>query len=230
MWLEALEGEDGPVTLKRTVINSEGAVVKEEDLDKDVCACCPTAIVKTARGLLVAYRDHTPEDIRDISTIRFENGRWTSSKNLNPDKWKLDACPTNAAAVAASGNRVAISWFTAAQESPRTQAVLSTDGGVTFGKPVQVSTGRSFGYTSIALAGSGDAIVSWLEQGGPDARILVRSVTPAGIAGSVTQVAQGTRRSLGYPKILQAGDETWVAWTSSAAPAKVQTVRLTKAQ
>jgi hypothetical protein len=230
MWLEALHGEDGPVSLKRTVVNNQAVAVKEETIDTDVCACCPTAIVNTAKGLLVAYRDHTKEDIRDISVTRFEGGKWTVPKNINPDQWKLNACPTNAAAAAAKGNQVAISWFTAAQGSPRVQAVFSSDGGVTFGKPVLVSTGRAFGYTSIALddqgGAAGGAIVSWLEQGGADTRILARPVAANGTAGAVTQVAQGSRKALGYPKMLRAGGETWVAWAGSAAPAKVQTVRL----
>jgi hypothetical protein len=226
MWLEALKGEDGPVSLKRTVINNQAAVVKEETLDTDVCACCPTAIVDTAKGLLVAYRDRTKENIRDISVIRFEGGKWSDSKNINPDKWKLDACPTNAAAAAANGNNVAISWFTAAGNSPRVQVVFSSDAGATFTKPVLVSTARSYGYTSIALDDHGGAIVSWLEQGGSDTRIAVRTVAANGTAGPVTQVTQGSRKALGYPKILRVGGETWVAWAGSATPTKVQTVRL----
>ena len=166
VWLEALQGEDAPVTLKRTVVSAEGKVVKEEALDTDVCGCCPTSIVKTARGLLVAYRDHTPQDIRDISVLRFENGQWSAPKNINPDNWKLNACPTNAAAAAAKGDRVAIAWYTGAQNMPREQIVFSSDGGTTFTKPVLLSTGRSFGYTSIALDDQGGALVSWLEQSG----------------------------------------------------------------
>ena len=226
MWLEALKGEDGPVSLKRTVVNNQAAVVKEEAIDTDVCACCPTAIVNTAKGLLVAYRDHTKEDIRDISVVRFEAGKWSASKNINPDQWKLNACPTNAAAAGAKGDQVAISWFTAAGGSPRVQAVFSSDGGVTFGKPVLVSTGRSYGYTSLALDDKGGAIVSWLEEGGSDTRILARDVASNGTLGPVTKVTEGSRKALGYPKILRAGGETWVAWAGSAAPAKVQTVRL----
>ena len=226
MWLEALKGEDGPVSLKRTIVNAQAAVVKEETLDNDVCACCPTAIVNTAKGLLVAYRDRTKENIRDISVIRFEGGKWTDSKNISPDKWKLDACPTNAAAAAAKGDQVAISWFTAAQGNPRVQAVLSSDGGATFGKPILVSTGRAYGYTSIALDEKSGAIVSWLEQGGADTRILARPLAADGTLGAVTQVTEGSRKALGYPKILRAGGETWVAWAGSATPAKVQTVRL----
>jgi len=228
LWLEALKGEDGPVSLKRTVVSGEGKVIKEESLDNDVCTCCPTSVVKTARGLLVAYRDHTPEDIRDISVMRLEGGKWSAAKNINPDKWKINACPTNAAAAAAKGDKVAIAWYTGAGSMPREQIVFSSDGGVTFGKPVLLSTGRSFGYTSIALDEQGGALVSWLEAGGDDARILLRPVSAAGVAGPVVEVAKGSRRSLGYPRILQTGNDTLVAWTSENTSAKVHTARVAK--
>lgn len=227
IWLEALKGEDGPVTLKRTVFTADGKVVKEESIDTDVCQCCPTSIVKTGRGLLIAYRDHTPQDIRDIATIRFENGKWTSSKILNADNWKINACPTNAAAAAAKGDQVAISWYTGAGATPHVQAILSTDGGTTFGKPVMISTGHAFGYTAIASDDQGGAFISWLEQSPKGAKILVRQLTAAGVAGPVTQVAEGGRSTLGYPRILRTGGETWVAW-AGADGAKVQTARLTK--
>lgn len=229
VWLEALKGEDEPSVLKRTVVSSEGKVLKEESLDPDVCTCCPTSIVKTSRGLLVAYRDHTPQEIRDIATIRFENGRWLPSKILNPDKWEINACPVNGASAAAKDNRVAIAWFTEGQDSPRTQLILSGDGGATFGKPIRVSTGNSFGHVSAALDDQGGVFVSWLEEGkdGKGVRLLVLQVTVAGVAGAVTQVAQGTLSSIGYPRLLHAGSETWIAWGNSGT-AKIQTARLTK--
>ena len=229
VWLEALKGEDAPSALKRTVVGSDGKVVKEESLDPDVCTCCPTSIVKTSRGLLVAYRDHTPQDIRDIATIRFENGRWLPSKILSPDKWEINACPVNGASAAAKDNRVAIAWYTEAQDAPRTQLVFSSDGGATFGMPIRVSTGNSFGHVSAALDDQGGAFVSWLEEGqGPEGvRLLVRQVTGAGVAGAVMQVAEGSRSSIGYPRLLHAGSETWIAWGNSGT-AKIQTARLTK--
>jgi hypothetical protein len=229
VWLEALKGEDAPSALKRTVVSNDGKVVKEESLDTDVCTCCPTSIVKTSRGLLVAYRDHTPQEIRDIATIRFENGRWLPSKILIPDKWEINACPVNGASAAAKDNRVAIAWYTEAQDSPRTQLVLSRDGGATFSKPTRVSTGNSFGHVSAALDDQGGAFVSWLEegQGAEGVRLLVRQVTGAGVAGAVNQVAEGSRSSIGYPRLLHAGSETWIAWGNSGT-AKIQTARLTK--
>jgi hypothetical protein len=225
-WLETPQGEDGPAYLMRTIVNGSGKEVREERLDPDVCQCCPTAVARTAKGLLVAYRAHTKEDIRDISVIRYENGRWSPSKNLNPDQWKINACPTNAAAVAAKGDRVAISWYTAGNNSPRVQIAFSADSGATFNKPILVSTGRAFGYTSVAIDDSGNAIVSWLEEGGNGARVLARQVTPAGMAGPVVKVAEGGRMALGYPKVFRSGNDTFLAWGSAREGAKLETARL----
>ncbi len=229
VWLEALKGEDAPSALKRTIVNSYGKAVREESLDSDVCTCCPTSVVKTSRGLLVAYRDHTPQDIRDIATVRFENGRWLRSRILNPDKWEINACPVNGASAAARDNKVAIAWYTESQDSPRTQLLFSGDGGATFGKPIRVSTGNSFGHVSAALDEQGGAFVSWLEEGSgaEGVRLLVRHVTSAGVAGAVTQVAQGLRLSVGYPRLLHAAGETWIAWGNSGT-AKIQTARIAK--
>jgi len=160
--------------------------------------------------------------------VRLEGGKWSAPKNINPDKWKINACPTNAAAAAAKGDKVAIALYTGAGNMPREQIVFSSDGGTTFSKPVLLSTGRSFGYTSIALDEQGGALVSWLEAGGDDARILLRQVSAAGVTGPVVEVAKGSRKSLGYPRILQAGNDTLVAWTSSTTNAKVQTARVGK--
>jgi hypothetical protein len=231
-WLITPKGEDGPAYLMRTAVDASGKEVKEERLDSDVCSCCPTAVAKTPKGLLVVYRSHTPADIRDIAAIRFENGQWLPSKIIHADNWKLNACPINAAAVAARGNHAAISWFTGAQDSPKVQMIFSEDGGASFGKPTIVSTGHAFGYTSVALDDDGGAIVSWLEKasgsGSDDARILVREIAPNGAAGPVLEVAKGGRQSLGYPRICHTKGGTLIVWGTSRPAAKVQVAQLRK--
>ena len=227
IWLEALKGEDAPSVLKRSVVSSEGKIVKEESLDPDVCTCCPTSIAKTARGLLVAYRGHTPQNIRDITVIRFENGRWLPSRVLHPDKWEINACPVNGASVAAKNNRVAIAWFTEADDDARTQMIFSNDGGATFGKSIRVSEGNPLGHVSIALDDNGGAVASWLEEGegGYSSRLMVRVLTSGGVAGPAVSVAEGGKAAIGYPRLLHVGRETWIAWGNSGT-AKIQTARL----
>lgn len=225
-WLKAGADEDGPTALMRTIVDASGKEIREERLAPDVCACCPTAVAKTSKGLLLAYRGHTPEDIRDISVLRFENGRWSQPKNLYADNWHINACPTNAASVASAGDRVAISWFTSAQDRPKTEIAFSSDSGSTFSKPVTVSTGHSFGYTSVVLDDAG-AIVSWLEQGpaGSAARVLIRPIAFAGTAGPVVEVAAGGRMGLGYPRLFHSGGDNFIAWGDSK---QLQTARLKK--
>jgi hypothetical protein len=225
-WLKAGADEEGPTALMRTIVDASGKEVREERLAPDVCACCPTAVAKTSKGLLLAYRGHTSEDIRDISVLRFENGHWSQPKNLYADNWKINACPTNAASVAAAGDKVAIAWFTGAQDSPKTEIAFSTDSGATFSKPTTLSTGRSFGYTS-AVLDDGGAIVSWLEQGtgGGAARVMVRQISFAGAPGPVLQVAEGGRMALGYPRLFHSGADTFIAWGD---PKQLQTARLQK--
>ena len=225
IWLEALKGEDFPSTLKRTMVNGDGAVLKEEIVNPDVCTCCPTSVVKTEKGLLVAYRGHTKQNIRDINISRFEAGKWQAAKVLNADKWEIDACPVNGAAAAAQGNKVAVAWYTESQDKPRTQVMFSADGGAVFGKPTMVSTDYSYGYPSIAMDADGGAIVSWLQEGKGDFNVvLVRKISAAGVAGPVTQVMQGERSVIGYPQLTRVGNETWIAW--GAGKAKVQTARI----
>lgn len=212
LWLWALKGEDGPVTLMRTVVDAEGKEIKEEALDTDVCSCCPTSTVKTSKGILVAYRDHTSKDIRDVAVLRFENGRWSASKIIYADNWEINACPVNAASAAAKDDRVAIAWYTEANDKPKVQLVFSSDAGATFTKPIVLNTGDTLGYASTVLNADGGATVSWIEEGEKTASLMVRSVSPAGVAGPVLRVVEASRTSLGYPRLSRSGNETWVAW------------------
>ncbi len=224
-WLEALKGEDAPVALKRTIVDAAGKEVREETINGDVCGCCPTAVAKTSKGLLLAFRAHSKEDIRDIAVTRLENGKWSAPKIVNADGWEINACPTNAAAVQAKGDHVAVAWFTGAQDKPRELMAFSNDSGSSFTKPVLLSTGHAFGYTSMALDEEGGAIVSWLEQSPEGAKVLVRRVTAAGVAGPVVEVAKGGKMALGYPKLFHNGSDTFVAWGSTKG---VQTASLAK--
>jgi hypothetical protein len=225
-WLETPKGDDGPGYLMRTVVDASGKSIKEERLDDDVCDCCPTAVARTGKGLIVAYRDHTPENIRDIAVLRLENGHWSTSKIVHADNWRLDACPVNAAAIAARGDHIALAWFTGATDPAKVQMLFSDDGGATLGKAIAVSTGPALGNTSLALADDGGAIVSWLERNASgDARLLVREISPAGVAGPVAQVAEGGKTPFGYPRIFHSAAGTFAAWGSGG---KLETAQLRK--
>ena len=74
-------------------------------MDADVCTCCTTSVVETAAGPIAAYRDHQG-GVRDISVVRYLDGRWTPPSTVHRDNWEIDGCPTNGPVLAARGSDV----------------------------------------------------------------------------------------------------------------------------
>jgi len=90
VWLDgrAMKTTD-EMQLRARTIGLDGKLGKEAVLDPRVCECCPTAVVQGADGLpLVAYRDRTKTDVRDISLVRRAGRGWGQSVSLHADGWE----------------------------------------------------------------------------------------------------------------------------------------------
>ncbi len=81
-----------------------------------------------ARGL---SRPFAAEE-RDIAVVRRRDGRWEEPRALPADLWRIEGCPVNGPAVAAHGRRVAVAWFTAADDVPRVRLAFSANAGASF--------------------------------------------------------------------------------------------------
>lgn len=192
---------------------ADGTVVSDTVVDADACTCCPTAAVRTTSGLVAAYRDHTGP-VRDISVVRNVDGRWSSPARVHVDNWTINACPTNGPALAAAGRRVAITWFTAANDVPRVRLAFSADSGVTFGSPLQLDGGNPVGWTGVVMLDDGSAVVSWLEATGKgEGEIRLRRATTDGRIGpSITIAPAKAGRLSGVPQLARVGQDLLVAW------------------
>jgi hypothetical protein len=62
------------------------------------------------------------------------------------------------------------------------------------------------------LNGDGGTSVSWIEEGEKVSRVMVRLVSPSGVAGPPLQISRGSKQSPGYPRLLHTGNDTWIAW------------------
>ncbi len=194
-------------------------------LDDDLCGCCPTAIARTGHGMLAVYRDHLAGDIRDIAVNSFRDGKWSGSRTVHSDGWKLSGCPTNGPAVDADGDRAAVTWFTAAGDDPRVQVAFSSDAGETFSAPIRVDgtgdkvprdkdSGVTYGYASVALTPEG-AIVSWVEKGKVGRSVVARTVSRNGLRSAKMEIASGF--NLGQPNMVRRGEHTLITWTEAVA-------------
>lgn len=207
-------GSGGSMRLQYTTVRADGALGPEVLLDDRTCECCQTAAAVTAQGPVVVYRDRSPEEIRDIYVVRRTGGSWSQPKPVHRDGWEINGCPVNGPAIAAAGDRVAVAWFTAAQEWPRVQVAFSEDAGASFGSPLRVDDGDPVGRASVVWLDDGSVLVSWLERSGEDAAVRVRRVQRGGESGPpVTVAASSAARASGFPRMLRVGDEVIFAWT-----------------
>jgi hypothetical protein len=247
-----LDGRDKATTaLLSTRAPREGSVGAEERVDGRVCDCCQTALVRTSRGLLAAFRDRSEDEVRDVAVARFENGSWSASQVVAPDRWKIDGCPVNGPALAVEGERVALAWFTL-EPAPRVRLAFSRDGARTWQAPFDVHEGRPLGRVDVAFLPAGDAVVSFLEQprakeagasgaatggeagkgegaqgGAPPqgaVRLVLRRVDAAGRRSPLVDAAPTSgARSSGFPRLERAGAALLLAWRDTAEPARIRT-------
>lgn len=221
VWLDGREmksgGGDhghGEMTLRYASIAKDGKIRDEAALDARVCECCQTSAAMTEDGPVVVYRDRSEDEIRDISIQRRVNGRWSGPQTVVRDGWKINGCPVNGPAVAAAGRRVAVAWYTGADDAPQVKFAASEDGGASFAKPLRIDGGHPVGRVGLVMTGDGAAWISWLEKTGSGGEVRVRRIDRKGNAGdSITVAPSGTARSNGFPRMVVANDRLIFAWT-----------------
>jgi hypothetical protein len=167
----------------------------------------------TADGPIVAFRDRSETEIRDIHVSRFENGRWTESKAVHADNWQISSCPVNGPMLSARGRDVAIAWFSGHDKQNRAFVAFSKDAGRTFGVPIRLDDAGTFGRVDIELLSDGSALASWIEIAGEQAEFRVRRVAQTGGRSAPVTVARvESSRASGYPRMAVHGDEVVFAW------------------
>jgi hypothetical protein len=222
---EGADGEhgDAEMTLHHAVLARDGEIGSEALLDPRTCDCCQTAAAQTFMGPVVVYRDRSEDEIRDIAIVRVIGGQWTEPRLVHADQWKIAACPVNGPAISADGEKVAVAWFTAAQDTPRVRVAFSDDAGATFGQPVTVDGGDPTGRVGAELLPDGSVLVSWLETVGEGAEVRVRRVRPDGTMSAHQTVATSSAaRASGFPRMARIGNEIIFAWTEPGDPTQVK--------
>ncbi len=206
----------GAMSVRFGAFDAQWKQTAEVAIDLRVCECCPTAAAMTSEGPVVAFRNRTEDEIRDIYVSRLEKDGWTEPRALHNDGWKIPACPVNGPMLSADGRTVAIAWFTAAGEVGHAFAAFSTDAGRTFGAPIRLDARSAIGRVDIDLLPDGSAVATWIEFASSGSQFTARRVHPSGRTSDIVTVsAIDGARSSGYPRVARAGDELVFAWTES---------------
>jgi len=218
------EDATGDMSLRGAVFDREWKQLSEDAIDLRVCECCPTAAASTSDGVVVAYRDRSDDETRNIAVTRLVGGKWTPPAAVHDDKWQINGCPVNGPALSAAGRQVAIAWFTAPNDEGQARLAFSTDGGAHFGAPIRVDDVASLGRVDVELLLDGSAVVSWMELAEGRASFRFRRIEPNGTRSAAVTVTEiGANRNSGYPRMARRGNELLFAWTGTDGVPQVQT-------
>ena len=233
VWLDGRQFRDGAddneMALMFTSFDGE-RFQDERLLDARICECCQTAMTRTPDGLFVAYRDRSPQEIRDIAFVRYADDEWTAPARLHEDGWQIPGCPVNGPQVTADGQRLAVAWFTASRDEPRVLTVFSNDGGGSFGEALRIDDGQPVGRVDIENVGE-SVVVSWLERiEGGAGEVKLKLVSPSGATGASFSLAKtGSGRVSGFPRMAVFDGDVYVSWTEAYArrgPSRVQVAKV----
>jgi hypothetical protein len=213
VWLDGRETPDEGMTLRSATLNTDGDLSSELLIDDLVCDCCQTDVAVTDAGPVAIYRNRTDEEVRDIYVSRFLDGKWQAGTAISDDGWVISGCPVNGPSIATEGDRVAVAWFTAADNKPKVKAAFSTNAGKSFSKPVEIASRGTSGHVGIAMIDRHSYVISWMESDKDGSyEINLRARTADGQMGRVQTVGR-TSVARNVPQMTRVGDKLILAWT-----------------
>lgn len=204
-----------PMSLRGRLVNANGLMKPDVELDNRVCDCCQTSMTVVDGSPLLVYRDRTDTEVRDISRIGVFDDSFSDPQPVYNDNWKIPGCPVNGPSIASNKNNVVVAWFTAVNDLSMVQVAFSGDGGKTFGMPVQVNKNETLGRVDVVMTSENTAIVSWMENIGNETVIQAMQISPNGTKGFPITISKTTfERAGGFPQLEIAADTLYAAWTN----------------
>lgn len=217
MELNPTDPEGGAMGLWYAEFDGSWSQKAERVVNTRVCECCPTTAVVTDDGVLTAFRDRNPEEIRDISVSRLSGDGWTPATTIHNDNWMIPACPVNGPMLSASGRRVAAAWFTVKNDQGQAYGAFSEDAGRTWTTPIRLDDRGSLGRVDVELLDDGSAVATWVEFADQRAQFKARRIYGSGARSQAMEIASvdGGRAS-GYPRVSRHQQELVFAWAESS--------------
>lgn len=204
----------GRMTLRTATFDAALKRHDETELDTSNCDCCQTTSAVINSDPMLAWRDRTDDEIRDIVTTRRVNGAWQADRVVHADGWHIAGCPVNGPAMSAHKDRVLIAWFTGANDTPSVRIAMGD--GNTFGPMHEIDTGPAvLGRVAVALDAR-QAWVAWLREEAGQQSVMLARYTPD-LAREIERIdiakLQARGRASGFPKLVSDGDSASIVWT-----------------
>lgn len=220
------EHGEGSMTLRGAIVFEDGTIDYDTLLDEKVCDCCNTAsAIGPNDELIVAYRDRSDDEIRDIAIKRWDkNAGWLPEIQVGNDQWNIAGCPVNGPALDVIGNTIVVAWFTGVNDEGKVHLAFSENDRTTFGKVIRIDAGNATGRVDVVMLSETEAVVLWMEPQGEDEVIQLVKVNSKGTKNKPITISKtDATRATGFPQLEKVGNTLYVAWTvTSGTNSKIE--------
>lgn len=206
-------GNKGAMTLHGAVFDREGNILEDYELDSRICDCCQTTAATTDEGIIVAYRDRSEGEVRDIFVIRQTAEGWSEPVAVHSDNWLINGCPVNGPQLAVRGDRVALVWFTSADNDPRVNIAFSNNEGKTFSAPIRMNDNKALGRVDVAWINNSEVLLTWMESGDYSGIRLARVNYRGEVIYKGNLATTDPGRKTGFPKLAVGKNGIYMGWT-----------------
>lgn len=228
VWLDGRRGAQGAgaghdehagahTSLRSAVLRRDGAPIEVAELDSLTCDCCTTDALRLPAGPLVAYRNRSEAEVRDIGTVEREDKSWSAAQIPVADQWHMPGCPVNGPALAGLGVQALMVWPTQAKGEFEVRAALRGAESWRALPSLEIAPDLQ-GRVDAASWTDGHALVSWLGvNASGDQRQPVLRVAELNQQGEVlTRVDVRpipSGRNTGMPRMASVDGSAILVWT-----------------
>jgi hypothetical protein len=200
--------------LRSTTIGRDSSLDLDVALDLRTCTCCQTSAAMAGNGdVLVAYRDRSVDEIRDIYVVRRRGKVWSDPVPVHGDGWEVSGCPINGPSIDADANNAIVGWYTEANNIPSVKVAFSQDNGQTFGTAFRVDSGEGVGRVAVVMLPNVEALITWVEwRNEGEALMLCRARADDGCAARQTITINTAPGSINFPQIAHSDGVIYLAW------------------
>ena len=178
----------------------------------------------TSDGPIVAYRDRSAEEVRDIMVDPARERQVDAPRAVHDRRLARAGLPGEWPGAQRARQDVAVAWFNAKEDQPKSFGAFSSDAGRTFSAPIRLDDVASLGRVDIELLPDGSALAAYMEFAEQRAQFRVRRIRPDGSKSDpVTVSGMAGNRGSGYPRMVLSGDELVFAWTDRDTKSQVRT-------
>ncbi|WP_435577423.1 hypothetical protein [Gilvibacter sp.] len=201
------------MTIRAGIINADGTLGQQWELDGRVCDCCATSIADTRDGPMVVYRDRSEAEIRDIYAVRLQDSIWTEPRAVYNDSWEINGCPVNGPAISSNGI-TAVSWFTMVDDKPKVK--LGTMGtGSWFDEFLVLEDLRAIGRVDVAVDNQANAFALYMTDAGSTANLNLTHIASTGARMTHVLTKMSPERASGFPQLALFEDKAVISYTET---------------